>query len=153
MLKSRKMILLVMALGMLLGGVLSPSGIMAAPSGIMLFQNTNGNLRVQMETPSRITGNTFTVRPIVARLSSTSYNAVRSRIRYNVITVNAQGRSVDNIRYRPWNQRNSPTRNTNYRGHPESVTLRQGFVEAQVERRTHAVTLFGNQVRVRRVFQ
>ena len=144
----KKIVVSMIAVGILFGGTF------AAPveAGVIAVSTNNTSLGVKMEF-SRNSNNVVIVTPMGRRVSQTAYSAIRNRVEYNVITVNSQGIASNNIRQRNWNIRNNPTRSTHYSGNREQMTIRQGYIETQVQRRTNSIGFFGGQIQIRRTFQ
>ena len=133
----KKVVVSVMAVGMLLGGVMPVQANIDHTSRLEWSRNSSTHL-VQATPHGRRTGTT--------RLTS-----IRLRIRSNAVTV-VNGVATNNVTEHPWSTHDDPRHGIEYPGIRRSRTIRQGFVESHVAiRPLNSVNFIGEQ-RLRQSF-
>jgi len=135
----KKKIFSLLAIGILMGIIAISASASSSNSRITAGLNANRNSSTHLVTAT----------PIGIRTGATAEHSIRMRIHSNAITVVNGVTSGNNLRTDPWTTQGNPRRNHSYRGPQRTRTIRQGFVESQVEVRRAAINLFGSQVRQR----
>jgi len=139
----KKVVISVMATGMLFGGIMSPQA----------EANWTSNARIEAwQRGSRDSNNMVRVIPQGRRVGGVEFE-LRVRIHSNVVTV-VNGVTNSSLQTFPWTTHQNPRLGHAYEGPERSRTIRQGFAETQVQSRRSSNEDFhvGNQVNWRRSF-